>query len=364
MIKVLQILCALNDGGIEKLLFDYYRLFDKKDIKFDFAVNDQSVGMLERKFIDMGCSIFHYTKFRISFIKANRDLKRIIRNGNYDIIHSHIANRGFGVCNYARRHGAVVISHSHSCNEKESFAWKLIRKVTTHITVANSDYLFACGTDAGKWAWGKKNFTIMKNAIRLDNYVFSKKKRQEYRSLFKLNEEFVLLNVGRLSDQKNQLFLLDIFEAFSKTCICSKLFLVGDGDKKEELLNSIKQKGLDDKVFLLGSRDDVPSLLSMADIFLLPSNYEGLPISVIEAQCSGLPCLISNKVTTEVKILDSTEYLAIDKGSIDSWVEKLNYFLENPIDKGRVIDPSIIKECGYDIITESKKMQNFYKEIL
>lgn len=362
MIKVLQLVVAVNDGGIEKLLYDYYSNMNSDEIVFDFAINDTERGILEDPLKSRGSKIYRYVKFRKNFLGAVKDINSIIDKGDYDVIHSHLGNRAFLSLIHAKRKGCkVVISHCHSAYEKENLLQLLFRKVTTEITKRNSDYLFACGKDAGKWMWGTNSeYRVMKNAIQIEKFNFDKQARDILREDLGIIDKQVFLCVGRLSEQKNQERLVDIFYEYQKEEDNSVLLLVGTGDKLESIREKIRQYSIEDKIKILGVRTDVNRLLSAADIYILTSKYEGLPISVIEAQCSGLSCVLSDAITREVALSENVRYCSLDDTN-STWVKAIKEVFSKPL-KNRCDGVNIVRSAGYDIKIEANKMYDFYKE--
>ena len=244
MLKVLQLVVAVNDGGIERLLYDYYSNMNSDEIIFDFAINDTEKGILEDPLKLRGSQIYRYVKFRKNFFGAVKDINRIIDKGEYDVIHSHLGNRAFLSLIHAKRKGCkFVISHCHSANEKETLLQLLFRKVTTEITRRSSDYLLACGEDAGKWMWGTNSeYRVMKNAIQIDKFIFDEQARDTLRENLEIKDKQVFLCVGRLSEQKNQERLVDIFYEYQKEVENSVLLLVGTGDKLEIIREKIRKR--------------------------------------------------------------------------------------------------------------------------
>lgn len=368
MIRVLHIICALNDGGIERLLYNYYQYFDTNEIIFDFAVNNDTDSHLKKYFLDRGSKVYTYTQIRKNPYKAYEDLKTIIDNESYDIIHSHLADRAFPVLKYARDKGVnTIISHGHSANYDESLISKFLRCISTKLTKKYSTDLFACGIEAAKWTWGEKMFLeektfIMRNAIEVKRFAFSETIRENTRRKLGLEGKHVLLCVGRLSVQKNQLFLIDLFEKIYQHNPLAVLVLAGDGELRNKIEERIKEKGLCQAVQILGVRNDIEDLLCAADCYILPSIYEGLPISVIEACCSGLGCVLSNNITNEVKLSDSVVYCSLNDYS--AWIKEV----ENCINNSRNIEKrykgiDVVKSNGYDIETEALSIEKYYFDL-
>lgn len=362
MLKVLQLVVAVNDGGIERLLYDYYSNMNSDEIIFDFAINDTEKGILEDPLKLRGSQIYRYVKFRKNFFGAVKDINRIIDKGEYDVIHSHLGNRAFLSLIHAKRKGCkFVISHCHSANEKETLLQLLFRKVTTEITKRSSDYLLACGEDAGKWMWGANSeYRVMKNAIQIDKFIFDEQARDTLRENLEIKDKQVFLCVGRLSEQKNQERLVDIFYEYQKEVENSVLLLVGTGDKLEIIREKIRKYNIGDKIKILGVRTDVNKLLSVADIYILTSKYEGLPISVIEAQCSGLSCILSDAITKEVALSENVKYCSLDDTN-STWVKAIKEVASFPLGNRRD-GVNIVRGAGYDIKIEADKMYHFYKE--
>lgn len=368
MIRVLQIICALNDGGIERLLYNYYQYFDTNKIIFDFAVNDDTDSHLKKYFLSKGSKIYTYTKIRNNPYAAYKDLKKIIDNNSYDIIHSHLADRAFPILKYAKDRGiSTIISHGHSANYQESFISKYLRNISTKLTEKNSTDLFACGIDAAKWTWGEKMFSeqkvfIMRNAIDVRKFKFSEITRNNTREKLNINGKHVLLCVGRLSVQKNQLFLIDIFERIYQKDQLAVLILAGDGELRERIEERVKEKQLSHAVIILGVRTDVNDLLCAADCYILPSLYEGLPISVIEACCSGLGCVLSNNITKEVKLSNDVIYCSLNDYS--SWIKAVERCINNSSNiEERYVGVDMVREKGYDIETESLIVEKHYLDL-
>lgn len=368
MIRVLQIVCALNDGGIERLLYNYYRYFDTNEIVFDFAVNDDTDSHLKKYFFDRGSKIYKYTQIRKNPYKAYEDLKAIIENNSYDVIHSHLADRAFPVLKYAKDKGInVIISHGHSANYEENFISKYLRCVSTKLTKKYSTDLFACGIDAAKWTWGEKSFFekkvfIMRNAIEVDRFAFSETRREKTRKKLGIDGKQMLLCVGRLSVQKNQLFLIDLFEKIYQKNRSAVLVLAGDGELRNKIEERVIEKGLSQAVQILGVRTDIEDLLCAADCYILPSIYEGLPISVIEACCSGLGCILSKNITNEVKLGDSVVYCSLDNDS--DWIMAIDKCIENSKNiKNRYNGVNIVRSNGYDIKIEALNIEKKYFDL-
>lgn len=363
--KILHLYTALDDGGVERFLLNYYKEMNRSQYKFDIVVPGQHVGILEKQFIELGCNVFHVCKFSDNPIKNIAETARVVKKGNYDVVHCHgyksveglILGKLFGINNR--------IVHSHMVIPNETSGIKFKRKFIVLICKLFATSWWACGIDAGKWLFGAKAFkqgkvTVVPNAIQLDTYKFDETAEKKLRAQFQISPGVKILgNVARLSLQKNQEFLL---ESFAKIPMGKDyiLLLVGSGELRQKLELKSKQLEIFDRVRFLGSRNDVPNLLSLFDLFILPSKFEGLPVSLVEAQASGLKCLVSDTVTTEVNVTGNIKYVSLKSGQ-DKWAKEIIKLADEV--NNRDLSVKKMKNGMFDIITQSNNLQNLYLEI-
>lgn len=324
--KVLHVTVDLDGGGVDKLLYDYCTRM-MPDFHFDFAVTAKSQGLLEQPLERLGCKIYHVSTMHENMRLYVRQLERIIQGGNYDVIHVHTGYRGMLALKIAKRAGVPVrIAHAHICAIPETYRQKLLRLVATKITVHEATDLFACGKDAATWMWGKRaaqnGVRIMPNAIDVAAFQFDSDIRQSVRERFNLTNKLVVGNVARFAPQKNHLFLLNIFEELVKRRKDAILMLVGGGELRPVIEEKVNQLGLSDKVMFLGVRNDVPYLLNAMDVFLLPSLYEGLPVTLVEVQANGLAAVVSDTVTDEIQFAPNYKVVSIKKTPTE-WCDEI-----------------------------------------
>ena len=259
----------------------------------------------------------------------------------------------------------VRISHAHNrplgfdikTLVRYYFRWRL-KKVNTH--------MFACGYEAGDWLYGKKNrdkVILINNAIDAKEFSYDETKSLEMKKSLGVEGKTVIGHVGRFFTQKNHPFLIDIFKSIHGKDPNTTLLLVGGGELDDALMNQMKEKvknlGLEDSVNFLGVREDVADILQAFDLFLLPSLYEGLPVTMIEAQAAGLPCVISDKVPVQCDITGNTKVVSLED-STDKWADIVLgcvsiYKRTDTFEK--------IKEAGFDIKENAKWLEDFYKEV-
>ena len=288
-----------------------------------------------------------------------QELKRIIKNGNYDIVHAHQNYQSFIPLYYAKKCGIKVrIAHAHSTKIDKINPLKrclmLISRIVNPFVV--TDY-FSCGTQAGHIMFGKKKINLLKNAIKTEKFRFCEEKRNEIREKMDWTDKLVIGNVGRLSVEKNQIFLVEILAETVKLNKDAILCICGEGEKKNEIIKKAKELGVEEKVFLLGSRSDVNELINGFDVFVLPSLFEGIPVTGIEALTNGLPTVMSDKVPNEFDEYNKISFLSLKEAKI-KWAEEI-------IEKAREgHDNSMIGkmvETGYNISDSAKGLENFYK---
>lgn len=358
--KVLHITSELDGGGVERLLYDYCSRMIPH-IEFDFVVTSKTKGILEQPLIDLGCQVFHISSFRDGINKHNKQILDIIINGKYDIVHDHSGFKAFFNLYLAKKCDVKTrIAHSHQAYMVENMFGKLIRKTVTPLTKLIATDLFACGIDAATWMWGEKLYNcgkvrIMTNAINVPVFKYSELTRSEMRKALNLTNKFVVGNVARFSYQKNHDFLIDIFAAIKHSNKDAVLLLIGGGELESSIRTKVQALGLNDCVLFLGVRDDVPQLMSAMDAFVLPSRFEGLPVTLVEAQAASLPCYVSDSITKEISITKFIEYIPLSY-SVDMWAEKILATSSEP----RSDNSEVISRSGYDIEIESKKMQEWY----
>jgi glycosyltransferase involved in cell wall biosynthesis len=215
---------------------------------------------------------------------------------------------------------------------------------------------FACSQKAGTFLFGKKDFAIINNAIEVKKYIFNEETREKIRTKLNLNNKFVIGHVGRLSIEKNHLFLLDVFAQVHNKCIDSVLLLVGEGALKLKIKEKVKALGLEDNVVFLGVCSNVNEIYQAMDVFVLPSLFEGLPTVGIEAQTAGLMCFFSDEVTPEVKVTNFVQFISL-KNNASYWSEQI---LKYSNGYKRYDKSEILIQAGYDIKNTAKQLEDFY----
>lgn len=306
--------------GITSVIMNYVRP-TYTVVKYDFVLCGAAVESFLFELQSMSGDVFVAPCSRVKHpIKYMRWLSKILKSKKYDAIHVH----GNSATTYIEIHAAkkakvpVRIVHSHSTSCKYMAVHKLLKKrMNREVTDA-----IACSDMAGKWLFTKA-FTVLPNAINVEKFKYNEEVRNQYRTEMGLEGKLVIGHVGYMDVEKNHIFLLRVMCELVKREKAVKLLLIGDGKLRAEIEQFISDNSLSDYVELLGKRSDVAQLYQCMDIFVLPSLWEGLPVTTVEAQTAGLPCFISDSVTKQVSITDSVRYLGIKDDDITKWVESI-----------------------------------------
>lgn len=356
----------MSRGGIESFMMNYYRNFNREKIQIDFVVHGFEKGIYDDEIKAIGGRIYKVSVKSKNYFENIKGLRKIFNSGKYRIVHSHLDAMSFVVLKEAKRCGIPIrIAHSHNTqhltNNKIKFilneyARKNIGKYATHF--------FACSKPAAIWLFGSKivnenKVEYIKNAIDIEKFKYDQRIRKEVRKELNLEDSFVVGHVGRFDYQKNHKFLLDLFYELLKVRINSKLVLVGDGHLRKDIEKRITMLGIKDKVILCGVREDVHRLFNGFDVFCFPSLFEGLSITLMEAQANGLKCVTSNKVPLEANVNNLVKSLSLDS-NYRKWINSINI----SDDYKRDINLEYLYKQGYAIKQESKKLQNLYYDLL
>jgi len=360
MRKVLIITYRLDIGGLENVLMNFFRNINRDEMDIDFLINEKGETDYTREVKALGGNVYYTDRLgQQGLIKYINSLVHIIRNnGPYDVIHVNMEQRGGIACLAGLIAGVKVrICHSHTTNVSGMHS-KLLMPLYRLFIKISATKLLACGKSAGQFMLGKK-FEVLPNAIDVNKFAnVDEGLVKAFKNSYGLPDNAVLLgHVGRLSKEKNQLFLIELLAQLSKSDIDYRLIIVGDGEEKNKILNLAEEKGITDRIIFTGFREDANVLMNVFDIFLLPSFYEGLPLTVIEAQAAGVQCILSNNITTEVDLgLGLVEFLSIK--DISSWSSYIISFRKKVINKN-LINTKFQERC-YEIKACVKRLEIYY----
>lgn len=342
-------------GGLASVMMNYYRKMSKTGLQINFASTNEAPACLVNELNQYESRYFCLGK-RSDVKTYFSRLKRLCKG--YDIVHIN-ANSATAVIELmaAKMAGVkILIDHNHTTHTDHPYLNIFLKPIFRKLYTVG----LACSEDAGSWLFGKGKFSVLTNAIDVRKYKFSTSLREKYRKDWGVScEAFVIGHVGKINAQKNHFKLLEVFEEYQKTHGDTVLLCVGYGPLQEELEKRAAILGLKDKVIITGERTDVPGFLSAMDVFVFPSRWEGLGMAVIEAQASGLPCLVSDQVPKDVYMSEMIDSVGVSGGA-ELWCEK--------IDKLRTYDRDMlsrrnveeITKNGYNIETEAENLRKIY----
>ena len=365
-IRILNLFTIMNRGGAETMVMNYYRNIDRSKIQFDFMVHRSERGAYDDEIEALGGKIYRMCPiFPQNFAKYKKMLQSFFdEHPEYKIIHSHMSELGcFAFLETRKRDDITRICHAHNApNIKSMTSYEklqlLMRNYFKHRMRPYTDKYFICGYDAGDWLFGKKNrdkFIMMNNAVDAQKFRYSEETRKEIRSSLGIEDKFTVVNVGRFNQQKNHGFLIDIFENIKKKNPDSVLLLAGNGELEEKIREKVKSKKLDDSVIFLGLRSDIDKILQGCDVFLFPSLYEGLPVTMVEAQSSGIKCVISDGVPSQCIMTENVEVIPLAEDA-DLWAEKVLTY--KSYERKDMYEE--IVSAGFDIKANAKELEEFY----
>lgn len=327
-IKVLVIAASLRIGGAEKVARDIALYADPEKYEFHYVVFGEEIGAYEHQLQEKGCTIFHLAEPSDSYPQFLKELRKLMKTQRYDIVHAHnMFNCGFSML-VAKISGVTIrITHSHSALVNGGGLMKTAyEKLMRFLILTCSTDLVGCGEKAGRRlfgekAWAKRGNLIL-NGIDVAAFSYDEQKRAAIRESLGLAGRFVLGHAGHLAEVKNQSFLLDLMPEVQKRRPDAALLLLGEGEDRPMLEQKIQDMGLKNHVIMAGNVTNVADYLSAMDVFVFPSLYEGLPLSILEVQANGLPCVISTGVPEDVFLTDLLKPRALSDPK-KNWVEAI-----------------------------------------
>lgn len=368
--KVLQSVNSFGIGGNTIFVINFFRHIDKEKFQVDFVIYDDTKMDFYQEVIDAGSKVFVCkSKYKNKYMRLYDEMRQVghlLRHHHYDIIHCHSCSfvgifRGAVPGHFMK--GTKVITHAHNPgNPKNTKIDIKIRGMLKKICSYISDLGFACSEECGESKYTQEfrkgsRYSVINNAIEIEKYVFEGKKRMEERCQWGIEKEFVIGSVGRLEKQKNYLFLIDVLAELiqkkkNKQC---RLLLVGEGSQRKQIEEKAERLGVKNYLLMVGKTQHPEEYYSAMDVFVLPSLYEGFGLVNIEAQASGLPCIVSTAVPRVIDISGRVTFLSLD---VHGWCEALDKMSSN-----EKPDREKAYSEKYDIHKEVKRLESFYEDI-
>ncbi len=356
MVRILQVVGKMHRAGMETLIMNIYRNIDRKKVQFDFCVHTTEKGAYDDEILSLGGKIFHMPEAKIKNIFAlKREVKSFFRlHSDYTAVHVHYSCVGWLFFMEADKNNIKnLIYHAHSSGREKGIK-ALIRFFLEQYSAKLANTYFACSDKAAKYFFHNRKYIMLNNGIDTVEFSFKQKERDLLREQYKIKDYKVFIHVGRFSIEKNHVFLLDLFNKIHTENPNTILLLLGNGPLESEIKEKASMLECADSIKFMGNRNDVGKIMNIADIFLLPSLFEGLPLTMIEAQCSGLTCFVSDNITRDAEIIKELVFYCSLKD--DDFYKKIkeNMNIER---KDRVAE---IKAHGFDSYGIAKKMEKYY----
>ena len=359
MIRILHSVSNMDRAGIETMLMNFYRHMDRERVQFDFLANKPKPGDYDDEIIKMGGRIFVSPGYKNVGQYFGYMTELFKKHPEYKIIHAHNGSLMLYALSAAKMNNVPVrIAHAHATSIPFDFKNGIKKCMKPMIKYVATDY-WGCSNAAGEFYFSKKRWNeknqLIHNAIDVDKFTFNELHRQQIRTQYGLDGKFVVGHVGRLTWQKNQKKLLEVFAALHQIKPNAQLVIVGTGELHEKLKKQAKELKISNTVTFAGMQTNVNEWYSAFDVFVLSSWYEGLPVVGIEAQAADLPCIFTDKITPEVKVTDKVRFMGLDDDA-KAWANAILEF--EP--KDRIDRFNELKCAGYDIKTEAARMQELY----
>lgn len=368
MIKVLHICYGAGTGGVEAVIYNYYSNMDHERIHFDVAAQKGKKNHTSQMYGDMlkkqGCEVFFVPPKSENLLKNLLQMARIIRRGKYDVLHIHMGPASLPYIIIGRLYRVrSIIVHTHDAFDPVGWNKKTTTKILRLIQDRTKNYhRMACTKEAAIQLWGENaDAYVLHNAFEIENYIPRVEIRERLRGEMGIENRLALVDVGRLSLQKDPLYMMDVFSALLTVEPNAVLFMIGTGEMMGETRKYAEKQGLDKtQVQFLGARTDVAELLQAMDIFVLPTRGEGLGIVYIEAQAAGLPCFATKGCVPQDVAITPLFHEVEKTDDVKAWVDAI---LSHANERMQESPQQLLREAGYDIHLEAGKLEKYYEKL-
>lgn len=365
MIKVLHYIGSLHYAGAQTFLMELYRNINRENIEFDFVVSPEEQDGFYNEIMQQDRRIFCCPRYKIinhyNFVNWWRRFW-FKHHHEYDIFHVHVTATAAIAIKEAKRYGVKIVMHSHSNSNGEG-VMACVKDYMQRDLNKLSDYMFGCSDAAGKYLFGdsvihNKRYQTLPNAIDINRFCFSEENRRIIRTKLGITNKYVIGIVGRFHPLKNHIFAINLMPKVLKECPNSVLLLIGEGRERKNIEDRINQLGIRDKVLMLGNQIHPEYYYAAMDLFLLPSLYEGFGIVGLEAQTSGLTCIVSTSVPRSLNVTGNVIFIELNS---EKWVKKIKqYYLS---ERTSCCDIEKVKKAGYDARELAEKVEDIYESI-
>lgn len=358
-VRVLEIIGKRPVGGVGTVMLNYQTYIDAEKVQMDYLIFGEESEEFDEKIKALGSKVFSYPALSGSQMGRTKTyLEEFFSEhaGEYDVVHLHAPTIAFLafpiVAKYGIKHRIV---HSHATLYAESKIKAIRNRILWALAKGKITDRIGCSKAAGSFLFGKEEFVVLKNAIAYDDFLYSQEVREQIRKQENVENKLVVGNVGRFSLQKNQTFLIEIFAKIKEIYPNSMLWLLGDGELREQIEEKIEELGLPDSVKLFGMVSNPKDYYQAMDVMVMPSLFEGLPMVGVEAQASGLPCVFADTITREVDVV-GCPYISLD-APVEEWAKAAVDVTK--FSKRRSYQAEL-DELGFNIKLEAKRLEELY----
>lgn len=345
-------------NGVTSFVMNYFRNIDPEKVHVDFALYANRPSPYYSQIENQGSKVFILPNVK-KIHQHIRYCNQILEEGQYDIVHDNTLLISFPMMLCAKLHHVPVrILHSHNSKMGETKKKELRNKMFLPLIRSLATDYAACSKLAGNAMFGSAYYTVIPNVIQTDKYVFNEEIRNNVRHKMGVENKFVVATVGRLAEQKNPFFAIDVFKELVNIMPNTEYWWIGSGELDNQVAAYVQQQGLADKVKLLGSRNDVIDLYQAMDVFFLPSLFEGLPLTGVEAQAMGLPMVVSDTVTNEMVYTDLVNYMGLKK-SVEEWANLIKQLYN--VKKDRTLYNDQLQKSSFCDSKCGERLQGIYK---
>lgn len=366
MKKILHYVGRMHRGGMEMFIMNLFYHIDRTEMMFDFAIHGSDVGDLEDEIRNLGGNWYFFPAMRKNPIRYRQAWRTFWKAhaGEYCAFHFHTNSLANVIAlEEAARAGVPIrIIHSHSSMaNKGRLQWlndllhhrhqKRIPDLATH--------LFTCSDKAASWLFGGLKVASLpvihiNNGIDINKFRYSETNRNHIRSTLALDGLKVVGHVGTFLPVKNHRFIVDTIAQAYEMDSSIRCLLIGQGPLFDEIKNLVVSKKLEDVILFLGVQNNVYEWLSAMDVFILPSLYEGLPVSLIEVQANGLPAIVSDTITDSVKLQKNVSYKSLSDGPAQ-WAKAILEVIQSQC---REYNNHCVADHGFDIAETARLFEN------
>ena len=355
-VKIMYFVAGVIGGGVEQVLYNYGRYLDKEKYEVFLVYQHEPIKEMIDRFNRLGWHTIRVTARTENPLISAYETWKVIKENKPDIVHANT-----NIVNFWSLLPAKIlkikgrISHSHIAEKDKSTFYKIIAYVCKRLTIKTANLYVACGKEAGEYMYGSKPFIIINNALDLSEFVYTK---DNFRVKLNLEGKIIIGHAGRFTAQKNQKRVIEIFESYLKENSNAHLLLAGVGEDMETIRQYVSSKGLTKHVTFLGIVRNMQQFYSAIDVFILPSLYEGLPVVGLEVQAAGIPAILSDNIDKSVKITSLIDFMSLSESN-EEWskaIEKVRH-------RNKVNYKQQIREAGYDVSFEVKKLEKIYRNL-